>query len=642
LSNFFNNLHPLIKRKKATGIYDDDNYAVLNALDTSLSEIEQETIKSKVQSSLLQATGDFLDKWGSWFGVFRKNKETDEDYRQRIINKILLKRGTLGAIIDAIIDYLDDEEANVTIYEPFRNIFYLNKSKLNGEDYLMGYHYRFAVIDITIDKPFPPEIYQIVQAFKPAGVQFYISYEGATRPITGWYAHSIVTERRTLEISNGLYKDLRGNLNLTNRVSADTDSDLFITNESLLNGEDVLAGSFSHGKANVNLVNLTTLDYKPEKAVLLSGVEEALGAYLNHETSYKPANPVVEGQSPVAQSLDEFYMYTGETSNTVAQINSLANTTEYVYTTFDVGTMITQTYARAYNALLSSMTEEEAINTLFSNFKVYSKLRLLSVPTFSLPVEMQVYDFTTSEWQPLAKGEINYKGMTFSSAMNRVYDYLSDNKLLQVRFVVTGITTNTVLLFDVISLLFSYVTNDLYAYNLIMSATAEPVLDIPIENLAISEKDFSLITNKEATKQLTAVITPSHNTADNTLTWTSSDAKVATVSETGLVTAIGNGSATITVTTADKKFSATVKITNTTAVTDLTIVADLIVNKSVDEVAMNNTAPVTDFDANVLVNTQGEATVSISENNGLNTYSVAVTPTMGGADVAITETKETY
>jgi uncharacterized protein YjdB len=72
-------------------------------------------------------------------------------------------------------------------------------------------------------------------------------------------------------------------------------------------------------------------------------------------------------------------------------------------------------------------------------------------------------------------------------------------------------------------------------------------------------------------QQLTAKLVPS-NTTENTLTWTSSDASVATVSSDGLVTALGGGSATITVRN-EKGIEASVEVSVLVpvALTDITV-----------------------------------------------------------------------
>jgi len=60
--------------------------------------------------------------------------------------------------------------------------------------------------------------------------------------------------------------------------------------------------------------------------------------------------------------------------------------------------------------------------------------------------------------------------------------------------------------------------------------------------------------------QLEATITP-ENATNKTVTWTSSNPEVATVDANGLVTAVANGTCTITATTTDGNFTATCNIT---------------------------------------------------------------------------------
>lgn len=65
---------------------------------------------------------------------------------------------------------------------------------------------------------------------------------------------------------------------------------------------------------------------------------------------------------------------------------------------------------------------------------------------------------------------------------------------------------------------------------------------------------------EEETAQLEAVVVPA-NAGDKTVTWSSDDSTVATVSEAGLVTAVGAGTATITVTTTDGGLTDTCEVT---------------------------------------------------------------------------------
>ena len=179
MGNFLKNLHPLLRRKKNEYDNKDPNYAIIDMFSEELNSIERDALDSRIQSSLNTATGKYLDIYGDWYGLYRKDDEKDETYRDRIIEYVLLKRGTNNSIIDAIRRFLDDEEIYVNVYEPFQNIFYTNKSHLNGEDHLMGDYYRFAIIDITIGKRFPLEIIEEINKFKPAGVKVFFTYDSS-------------------------------------------------------------------------------------------------------------------------------------------------------------------------------------------------------------------------------------------------------------------------------------------------------------------------------------------------------------------------------------------------------------------------------------------------------------------------------
>lgn len=101
----------------------------------------------------------------------------------------------------------------------------------------------------------------------------------------------------------------------------------------------------------------------------------------------------------------------------------------------------------------------------------------------------------------------------------------------------------------------------------------------PVTDVTLSQ-DKADLTKVGETLQLTATVKPSY--ADNkTITWTSSDEKVATVDKDGKVTAVANGTATITATSADGKHSATATITVKIAPEKLTLTAE---NKTLTKV----------------------------------------------------------
>lgn len=86
----------------------------------------------------------------------------------------------------------------------------------------------------------------------------------------------------------------------------------------------------------------------------------------------------------------------------------------------------------------------------------------------------------------------------------------------------------------------------------------EGTCTINVTSIAISPTSAKMF--MKVTKQITATILPSTAT-NKSLIWISSDARVATVSTNGLVTAVGAGDAIITATTTDGGWTATATIT---------------------------------------------------------------------------------
>ncbi|KXX69651.1 Ig-like domain-containing protein [Flammeovirga sp. SJP92] len=93
------------------------------------------------------------------------------------------------------------------------------------------------------------------------------------------------------------------------------------------------------------------------------------------------------------------------------------------------------------------------------------------------------------------------------------------------------------------------------------------VEEVSVTGVTLPESTVNLIV--DGTHQLTATITPENATNLNH-TWTTSDDKVVKVDELGMITAVSPGTATITVSTADGGFTASVEVTAEGAILSLT------------------------------------------------------------------------
>ena len=101
------------------------------------------------------------------------------------------------------------------------------------------------------------------------------------------------------------------------------------------------------------------------------------------------------------------------------------------------------------------------------------------------------------------------------------------------------------------------------------TATCKVTVNIAPTGVSLN-KTSATLTQKGETVSLTATVSPS-NAADKTVTWKSSNTSVATVSSSGVVTAVGNGTATITVTTSAGSKTATCKVTVSIATTGVSL-----------------------------------------------------------------------
>lgn len=184
--------------------------------------------------------------------------------------------------------------------------------------------------------------------------------------------------------------------------------------------------------------------------------------------------------------------------------------------------------------------------------------------------------------------------------------------------------------------------------------TACIVVTIPVSSVTIKEGNTHLVYGE--CLQLRATVAP-YNASNKLLTWTSSNEEVATVNRFGVVTAVGDGNATITATTSNG-LTDSVEITATVPVTKVIITpaeSKLYINESITltaEIAPLNASDKTltwrssneniamvDRNGMVTANGVGTATITAMAVNGMTataTISVEAKPTPGKVTLDLT------
>ena len=172
-----------------------------------------------------------------------------------------------------------------------------------------------------------------------------------------------------------------------------------------------------------------------------------------------------------------------------------------------------------------------------------------------------------------------------------------------------------------------------------------PTGDVTYKVTGVTLNKDSLILDLGGEETLTAAITPDNATNKN-VTWESDNENVATV-ENGVVTAVGAGTATITVTTEDGSFTDTCQVTvnaATVSVTGVTldkaeltlteggseslvatITPDNAANKTVTWTSSNPSVATVDANGNVTAVGAGTATITVTTEDGSFTAKCTVT-----------------
>lgn len=157
-----------------------------------------------------------------------------------------------------------------------------------------------------------------------------------------------------------------------------------------------------------------------------------------------------------------------------------------------------------------------------------------------------------------AKERLHEPGINIKVTIEIPSDLLNHDRTIVREYKIIRLHDNDVSVlsgeFDEASKEFTFETDKFSTYAIAYS-------DIQLVTGITLTPDSATLTNKGETVQLTATVTP-ENAADKSVTWASSNTNVATVDANGKVTAVANGTCTITATTEDGSFTAicTIKV----------------------------------------------------------------------------------
>lgn len=365
------------------------------AVNTELSATEQETIKSKMESYLDSATGDWLDFWGSWFGVKRKPSWNDEEYREHIKHHVIHARDTVQAIREALAEFLETNKSNLKIYEPYNDIFITNYSNINGSAHLMGGYYYYCIIDIRISVPFDMGVADIINWFRPAGVIWLVTFDSGVSPdaeIIDMSPTNMEFFGHQADITYWQGFDKTINQTLTPNYSyGDTALKLFYLNKSDLNTTDVLAGDAHGGRTNYNYIGYSHTLYD-------------MGDILSITDIIKETVSVDEGQYQLLKSPD------GSTldlaiSNKLYDKETTANTNHhYTYFALDLRSFFFDTYASKaeVDKAIGEANNNDKYNAYMGNYfntvSLAYRLKAYVSTVNKMKTKIKFYNFNLKLW----------------------------------------------------------------------------------------------------------------------------------------------------------------------------------------------------------------------------------------------------
>lgn len=155
---------------------DEELGITINTVDREFNITFEDIKNMRSEFDMNTATTIWLDEHGSWYGVPRNPDESDPSYRDRIWKEIIKGKLTVPNIIDAVGKILLNEDDTVTVKEMYKYIFKYNISDLSGDHMIQdGIYVSNNIIDVQVHGPVPPDIYDLLEELRSAGVKVYVT-----------------------------------------------------------------------------------------------------------------------------------------------------------------------------------------------------------------------------------------------------------------------------------------------------------------------------------------------------------------------------------------------------------------------------------------------------------------------------------
>ena len=343
------------------------------------------------------------------------------------------------------------------------------------------------------------------------------------------------------------------------------------------------------------------------------------GLTLNYGGSTEPGTPEGPTAYEVGFTADDANKNSYTTNSIFANENALvvksvkSDSTQTTLNPSDYSYVITNAYDQVINP--TAKFPAEGVYTLTVSYGSYIPQEItLNVGEYvyitDVSAAMTQVSFTTADTlsnnlEGKLTANLEYSNNTSSSAI--AYSEFASNglgiKLLNPKGIAYTITNPFGTAGTWTLKVYNLIDENMY-YNISLTVSA-----IPVTNIAMSEASISM--QVEGTHQLNATVTPS-NATNTDYVWASLDESVATVSESGLVTAVAVGGTTITATAQDGSGvygSCTVTVSAKPSTTDYDIDAT-----TTDQVTTNSTSSVVFTNSPVTV-TIAKSSSSTNANN---------------------------